>query len=1096
MTLFNDVSSRVSFPDQELDILQIWREKEIFRRSVEERSETRPFVFYEGPPTANGNPGIHHVLARAFKDLIPRYRTMRGYRVSRKGGWDTHGLPVELEVEKQLGLSQKKEIESFGVEEFNRRCRDSVFTYVQEWEKLTERIAYWVDMTEPYVTYEANYVESCWWIFKRLWDNGLMFRDFRVTPHCPRCQTSLSSHEISLGYQEDTPDPGITIRFKLRQNQPSLDAEIRKTLRLDDQVQTSLLAWTTTPWTLPGSAALAISTDADYVLAQREDEQIGGERIIIARDLLEQISPDSEVLTTFKGVELLDIEYHELWAAENWADANPYMFVNGAATKPESKAQLPTRRVVASDEVTTSEGTGVLHVAPAFGAADYEIGRMNNLMFLQPVAPDGTAIGGPGDGLFAKDADKAIIRDLRERGLLFKSEQIRHTYPFCWRCSQPILYYAKPSWYIRTTQVKESLVSGNQEIGWVPGHIRDGRFGEWLADNVDWAVSRERYWGTPLPIWICELCGSTEVIGSFSELEDRAIGGTGQAIRNGDGDIDPHRPFVDEVVIGCGDCSGAMRRTPEVADAWFDSGAMPYAQWHYPFENKEEFDQKFPADFICEAVDQTRGWFYTLHALATLLNSTGDVSSTHSFRNVICLGHILDGNGQKMSKSVGNVIDPWTVLDEYGADAVRWTMYTAAPPGNSRRFSPDLVQETSRKFLSTLWNTYSFFVTYANTGTFDPSSYERQGPELPIDKWIRSEMQLTVLKVTDALEAYEPAQAAQPISNFVDQLSNWYVRRNRRRFWNSGEDEDSKAALATLYECLMTTAKLLAPFTPFISEAIYQNLSISKSSGDTDSIHLEQWPDVNEALIDQNLSQEVVLVQRMISLGRASREAGKIKVRQPCAQVVLVPRNPSECSSLREWSDDISSELNVKEVIVTEDAGELIEYKLRPNLQTLGPRVGREVNNVKEALSTADALEIVQMMKKGETVTISGFELSASDVLVDVEAVEGWAAQEDGGYLSLLQIELDDELIAEGMAREVIRRLQNMRRDADFDISDRIRVFWTSDGVVASAMRLHGVHIGEETLAVEVVESESPEEAFIWQGMLDGNEATFGVMRI
>ncbi len=1091
--LFQEVNSRVSFPAQEQDILALWKELDVFKRSVEERPIDNKFIFYEGPPTANGNPGIHHVLARAFKDLIPRYRTMRGYRVPRKGGWDTHGLPVELEVEKQLGLKEKKEIESFGVEEFNRRCRESVFNYVQDWERLTDRIGYWVDMSDPYVTYDANYVESCWWIFKRLWDNGLMFQDFRVTPHCPRCQTSLSSHEISLGYKEDTPDPGVTIRFVLPSESSNLSDESVEFLQLGQGIKTSLLAWTTTPWTLSGSAALAVSVNAEYSLVEREDQHIGVERIIVATDRVPDLAPDGEVLARFKGASLLDAHYEELWPAELWDDTDPYMFVDGVAVRPASLEDLPNRKVVASDEVTTDEGTGILHVAPAFGAEDYGIGRANDLMFLQPVRPDGVVLGGPGDGLFAKDADKAVTADLRQRGLLFKSEQIRHTYPFCWRCDQPILYYAKPSWYIRTTAVRDDLVSSNQRIGWVPNHIKDGRFGEWLSDNVDWAVSRERYWGTPLPIWSCEACGSTDAVGSFDELFERAIDGTGDAIRRPSGEIDPHRPFVDDVIIGCSNCGGRMNRTPEVADAWFDSGAMPYAQHHYPFENEDVFAEQFPADFICEAVDQTRGWFYTLHALATLLHSTGDTHAERSFENVICLGHILDGEGSKMSKSVGNVINPWSVLDDYGADAVRWTMYTASPPGNSRRFSADLVQETSRKFLSTLWNTYSFFVTYANTGTFNPADYSSLDSQVPIDRWIRSELEITVSKVTSALDAYEPAQAAHPIASFVDQLSNWYVRRNRRRFWKSGDDEDSRAALATLYHCLTTVSKLLAPFTPFIAETIYQNLERSHSGSDIDSVHLNYWPVPSEELIDEDLSRQVSLVQKMISLGRAAREQAKVKVRQPCATVVLIPRNPQEREALAEWTEDIAAELNVKTVEVLDDPGDRVHFKLKPNLQILGPRFGKNVSVVKSAIESADSGQIIESMKLNGSVTLGEYDLTATEILVDVEASDGWSAQEDGGYLALLETRLDEALVAEGLAREIVRRLQNLRRDAGFDISDRINISWSGSELISSAMSLHLEYIADETLALEINEGDSSEQATSWSGELDGEAISLGV---
>lgn len=754
MATFDPVASRVAFPELETSILEFWKEHDIFQRSVDERPADKIFSFYEGPPTANGNPGIHHVLARAFKDVVPRYRTMQGYRVPRKGGWDTHGLPVELEVERELGLSSKREIEEYGVEAFNQKCRESVFRYVAEWERMTERVGFWVDTDDAYVTYSKEYVESAWWIFKRLWDNDLMFRDFRVTPHCPRCDTSLSSHEIAQGYEENTPDPGVTLRFRL----PSAAAERwaeRTSLRLADGVPTSMLAWTTTPWTLSGNTALAVLPSAEYSLVEREEDG-ATERVVLASALVGSVvEGDWSVLGTLPGTDLIGLEYEALFpAAAEWVE--PLAFVEGRTQRLKGNEAPPVRRVIASSEVTTDEGTGILHVAPAFGEVDYQMGREEGLMFLQPVRSDGTVVGGPGDGVFAKEADKLISADLKARGLLFKAETIRHTYPFCWRCGTAVLYFAKPSWYIRTTAVQQNLIDHNQKINWVPDHIRDGRFGGWLEGNVDWAVSRERYWGTPLPLWVCEQCEHVECVGSYDELRSRARVGTADALETAERGFDPHRPFVDAVQLDCPRCNGTMRRTLEVADGWFDSGAMPYAQWHYPFENREIFDERFPADFICEAVDQTRGWFYTLHALATLLNRTEDVPEGIAFRNVISLGHILDGEGKKMSKSVGNVVDPWTVLDHHGADATRWYMYTASPPGNARRFSDELVAETVRKFLSTLWNTYSFLVTYANLSDFDlagPAGDDEEPTEL--DRWVRSELARTVRDTTEALEAYE-----------------------------------------------------------------------------------------------------------------------------------------------------------------------------------------------------------------------------------------------------------------------------------------------------------------------------------------------------
>ena len=1104
MVTFDPVPSRVSFPEQEESILGFWKEKDVFRRSIGQRPVDRTFSFYEGPPTANGNPGIHHVLARVFKDLIPRYRTMRGYRVPRKGGWDTHGLPVELEVEKQLGLSSKPEIEAYGVEEFNRQCRESVFRYVQAWERMTDRIGFWIDTDDAYVTYHPSYVESCWWIFKRLWDNELIYRGFRVTPHCPRCQTSLSSHEIAQGYEEDTPDPGVTVRFLVTAEKNPQAAEL---LRLTEGVPTALLAWTTTPWTLSGNTATAVAEDAEYSLVETTTKWHGTQRMIVASARVAEtlkgvpLEDDTEAVTlaTFPGSALVGLEYEPLYESTTWEGVTPLVFIDGRAQEPPNGMALPTRRVIPSDEVTTEEGTGVLHSAPAFGEADYQMGRDFGLMFLQPVRLDGTLIGGPGDGLFAKVADEKIIEDLRQRRLLWKHETIRHTYPFCWRCGTAVLYYAKPSWYIRTTAVRDALVEHNQEIHWVPGHIQEGRFGEWLEGNIDWAVSRERYWGTPLPIWVCELCDTQEVMGSFAELFERALPGTATPMQS-EGlaeqfGVDPHRPYVDKVEIGCRNCGGAMKRTPEVADAWFDSGAMPYAQWHYPFENQDTFDARFPADFICEAVDQTRGWFYTLHALATLLNRTEDVPEGISFQNVICLGHILDGEGQKMSKSKGNVVDPWTVLDAQGADAIRWYMYTASPPGNSRRFSADLVAEAQRRFISTLWNTYSFFVTYANTADFDPNgpSPERLGD---LDRWVLSELNRTVREVTDALEAYEPADAARPIEAFVEQLSNWYVRRSRRRFWRSGDDVDSQAALHTLYTCLVTVTKLLAPFTPFLAESLYQNLVASRVIGARDSVHLDDWPSVDESAIDEQLSADIALVQRMVSLGRAARSKANAKVRQPLATAILVPRNSTEVERLRPLADQVAEELNVKSVEVVDDPGDRMTYTLRPNLPVLGPKYGNQVGAIRNALGQANAADVVRAMRAGQPIELGEFTLTAGEVLVTVESGEGWSAAEESGYAALVDTTITEALHLEGVAREVVRRIQDLRREAGLDVSDRIVVTWSGDPLVGRAFAGHGDYIAGEVLAREVSEGAAAPGATTFEGDLDGVPVRLAVQRV
>ena len=1128
MAPFESVGSRVSFPAQEQDVLAFWREHDVFRRSVEERPADRIFTFYEGPPTANGNPGIHHVLARVFKDLIPRYQTMRGYCVPRKGGWDTHGLPVELEVEKALGLNSKRAIEAYGVEEFNRQCRESVFRYVAQWERMTERIGYWVDTEHAYVTYSREYVETCWWIFKRLFDNGLMFRDYRVTPHCPRCETSLSSHEIALGYKDDTPDPSVTVLFEAPAAlNPSVSGAdgwaAPAALRLADGVPTYVVAWTTTPWTLPGNTALAVNADAQYALVEygSEHPSQGRVRLLLATErvmhvvpgMAEEVAPEpdsgrgrsladaqiwsgrSATIATLTGRDLVGLRYTPLYESREWDGVDALAFVDGRTQRLEG-ATGPARSVVAAAFVATDDGTGIVHIAPAFGEDDYALGRAEGLLFLQPVGLDGRFVGGPWDGQFVKDADRDIRRDLRARGLLLRDEQIRHTYPFCWRCDTPVLYYAKPSWYIRTTAVKDGesgLLAGNERIHWVPSHVRDGRFGEWLEGNIDWAVSRERYWGTPLPLWQCDACDAVECIGSYAELRDRS---------GADAELDdPHRPYIDAVTITCSACGGVMHRTPEVADAWFDSGAMPYAQAHFPFEDADTFAQHFPADFICEAVDQTRGWFYTLHALATLLHRTEDVPENIAYRNVICLGHILDGEGLKMSKSRGNVVDPWTVLDEHGADALRWYLYTASAPGNSRRFSSDLVGEVSRRFLSTLWNTYSFFVTYANIANFDPSSAVEAAAaaRTELDRWIRSELHHTVQRVTEGLDAYEPADAARPIAEFVEQLSNWYVRRSRRRFWKSDDSADTQAALHTLYECLTTVVRLLAPFTPFVAEAMYRNLVAGKLLGAPDSVHLDAWPAVDEAAIDEALSADVVLVQRMVSLGRAARQHANARVRQPLATAVLIPRAEGERAALDRLASQVADELNVKAVEVGV-ADVRLRYSLRPNLPVLGPRLGADLPRVRAAIAAADATAVAAHMRAGEPLGIGDFDLAAGDVLVSVEGAEGWAAVEESGYVVLLDTRITPELEREGMARELVRHLQDLRRAAGLEVTDRIRVTWRGDDTLGRVLADHGPAIAEEVLALSIdagdgASANLPPGAATAAADIDGHAVTLAVWK-
>jgi isoleucyl-tRNA synthetase len=1085
---FKPVSSEVSFPRLEEQMLAFWREREIFRKSVEQRPENDQFVFYEGPPTANGRPGIHHVLARVFKDAIPRYQTMRGKRVERKGGWDTHGLPVELEVERQLGFTNKSDIEAYGIEAFNKQCKESVYRYVRDWEKLTERIAYWVDMTNPYVTYADSYIESGWWILKTLWDGGLVFQDYRSTPYCPRCGTALSSHELSLGYQENTPDPSVHIRFRL----PS-GSNAPASLRLADGLPTSLLAWTTTPWTLPANTALGVDPAAEYALVEvAEGPNTGArERVVLARPLVERVlGNDVALLGTFPGADLVGLAYEPLYEPRDWGVPAQKFDTEGHVVPLADGERGPERAVQPADFVSMDDGTGIVHIAPAFGADDMELGKRRGLLFVQPVDLRGNVLapGMPWDGLFVKQADPKITADLRDRGLLWRSGTVHHTYPFCWRCGTPLLYYAKPSWYIRTTKVKEQLVANNERINWYPEHIKTGRFGDWLANNVDWAVSRERYWGTPLPIWRCEGCDATDAVGSVAELRARSVD---PAVVDALPEL--HRPYVDNVLLRCNGCGGQMRRVPEVADAWYDSGAMPYAQWHYPFENQDVFARRYPADYICEAIDQTRGWFYTLHAEATLLHSQEAVPEGISFRNVICLGHILDARGEKMSKSKGNIIDPWEPLNLYGADATRFNMYTAAPAGQPRRFSTEQVGETVRRFLLTLWNTYSFFVTYANLDGWTPASGAGEPSEL--DRWVLSRLQSTVARATAAFDGYDVTDAGRAVQEFVEELSNWYVRRSRRRFWKSGADADKFAAYSTLHRCLTTVALLLAPLTPFVADELWQNLVRATDPAAPESVHLADWPAVQRERIDEQLEHEVELVQRVVSLGRSARRASGLKVRQPLREVIVQTWSAPEAEAVLRLAPQIREELNVKQVSARHTPGDFVSYTVRPNLPKLGPKYGKQLGAVNKALAAADPAAIAVDHAANAPIVLEGFTLEADEVLVTAKERPGYAVAAERGYTVALDITVTPELADEGLARELVRRLQDLRKDAGFAIEDRIAVAWLADADIARVIAQHGPYIASETLATTLIEGEPPAGAHSATQTVDGHTITLALQR-
>ncbi|MDR7434968.1 MAG: isoleucine--tRNA ligase [Armatimonadota bacterium] len=1043
--MFKKVSGTVNFPSLEEEILQFWKANRIFEKSLAMREGSPSFVFYEGPPTANGLPHIGHVLARSYKDVIPRYKTMQGYYVPRKAGWDTHGLPVELEVEKELGLSSKRQIEEYGVERFNERCRESVFRYEAEWRRLTERIAFWLDLDNPYITFKDEYIESVWWILRQIWEKGLIYQDYKVVPYCPRCETPLSSHEVALGYQT-VKDPSVYVR-----------------MRVKGQPDTSFLVWTTTPWTLPSNVALAVHPDVTYALVQQ-----GEEKLILAKDLLgEALTGPFHILEERKGQDLVGWEYEPLFTF----------------FQPDKKGWY----VLPADFVTTTEGTGIVHLAPAYGAEDMEMGRRYDLPFFHPVDPAGrfSEEVPPWKGLFVKDADPKIIEDLRRRGLLYRAETYEHTYPFCWRCDTPLLYYAKSTWFIAMTKVKDRLLAANETINWIPEHIKEGRFGEWLRNVVDWALSRDRYWGTPLPIWICASCGHRHCVGSIRELKEMAIRMPEH--------FELHRPYVDEVVLRCPRCGGEMRRVPEVIDVWFDSGAMPVAQWHYPFENVEEFQKTFPADYICEGIDQTRGWFYSLLAISVLL------FDQTCYRNCISLELVLDAQGQKMSKSKGNVIDPWSILNVQGADALRWYFFTASPPGIPKRLSPEAVTDVLRRFLLTLWNVYVFFVTYAVVDGFVPTGDAPPVAKRPLlDRWLLSRLHLLVQEVTEDMDRYDVTSAGRAIERFVDDLSNWYVRRGRRRYWKSENDQDKLAAYYTLYEALVTLAKLLAPFIPFTSEALYQNLVRSVDPLSPESVHLTDFPKADPTMINRDLLEVMESTRHLVSLGRAARNRAGLKVRQPLQRAVVLTKD-ARLLQEPELLALISDELNVKEVKIVEDLTPFVRYEIRPRFDILGPKYAGRLPEVIAALRATDPLAVTHALTHEGRVILETREgpvtLFPDEVEVRIEGREGYVAESEGGDVVVLQTQLTPDLIEEGMARELVHQIQQLRKEAGFEVADRIRLFYQGDGRVDEVIRKHFGYIAQETLAVEI--REGVEGAEVTKRLdVDGYEVLVGVARI
>ncbi len=1065
---FSPVDPKQSFPALEEKVLARWRERDVFARSLAGREGAPVWSFYEGPPTANGRPGSHHVLARVFKDVYPRYRTMTGYRVPRKAGWDCHGLPVELEVEKDLGISSKQEIEEFGIAEFNRRCRESVFEYVEEWDRLTERIGFWIDLDDPYVTLENDYIESVWWSLRQLWDKGLLYEGHKVVPYCPRCGTALSSHEVAQGYK-DVEDPSIYVRFPLLEKDGS-------------DAGASLLVWTTTPWTLPGNVAVAVAPEVTYVRAE-----LDGEQLILAKALLGKVLGEgAKVLEEFPGAELVTRRYRG--PVFELADGGP------AASGGLEHGFAEPFQVVEGDFVTTEDGTGLVHIAPAFGEDDYAVAAANGIFdptrhatLYNPVKLDGKfdrrVVGF--EDRFVKDPEvtRALIADLDRRGLLLREQVYEHSYPHCWRCATPLLYYAKSSWYVATSGAREELLANNETIGWHPEHVKHGRFGKWLENNVDWALSRDRYWGTPLPIWECtaEDCSGRFCAGSVAELRERSA--------RGEVPDDLHRPYIDAVTVPCEKCGGEMERVKSVIDTWYDSGAMPFAQFHYPFEGEAEFAERFPADYICEAQDQTRGWFYTLLAESTLLFEES------SFRNCVCLGLILDPEGQKMSKSRGNVVDPWEVLATHGADAFRWYYLATQQPWAGYRFSVETVGEAVRQFMLQLWNTYSFWVLYANAEDLGPEDFAgAPEPATDLDRWILSRLQGTVATVRERMDDFDCTTAGHAIAAFVEELSNWYVRLSRRRFW-----EGDRAAFATLRHCLLETVAMLAPFTPFLADEIHLNLA-GGADGETgelpDSVHLRDFPERDASLADPDLEAGMEAVRLTVELGRAARAQAKAKVRQPLRRAVIVA-NEAEREAIEARAELVTAELNVKELDFVSDEGELVSYSAKPNYRTLGPRFGKNMPQVAAAVAALDAAHVAAVLAEGGEVGIAidgvDHSLAAEDITLALAPLEGYEVEAEAGHAVALALELDEELRREGLAREIVHAVQIARKEAGLEITDRIELGLGGDEDLLEAAREHQAYLAGEVLATAVAFDGSGDGA---GAEIDGRQLQIAIRRV
>lgn len=1011
--MYKKVDPGMNFVEREKETLKFWKNNRVFEKTNENTKGKPVFSFYDGPPTANGKPHIGHILTRVMKDIIPRYKIMKGYSVLRKAGWDTHGLPVELEVEKSLGIDGKQEIEAYGIEPFIKKCKESVWKYKGEWERMSDRVGYWVDMDHPYITYDNNYIESVWWSLKEIDKKGLLYRGFKIVPYCPRCGTALSSHEVAQGYK-DVKEKSAYVKFALK-----------------SQRNTYFLAWTTTPWTLPSNVALCMNADENYARIKS-----GEEYYILADALISAVFEEGtyEKIDVKKGKEYEFVSYEPLFDFYTGKDKAFYITCDGY--------------------VTLTDGTGIVHIAPAFGEDDAKVGRKYSLPLLQMVDEHGRFPQDTGylSGLFCKDADKFILKDLKERNLLFKEQLYEHSYPFCWRCDTPLLYYARKSWFIKTTAFKDLIIRSNDSVNWMPETIRKGRMGNFLENLIDWGVSRERYWGTPLPVWVCEKCGKKHVIGSRKELHE---------LSGCDEDIELHRPYIDKVTFPC-ECGGVMRRVPEVIDCWYDSGSMPFAQFHYPFENQDLFEKNFPADFISEAIDQTRGWFYVLLAISSVLFEKAP------FKNCIVLGHVNDKDGIKMSKHKGNVVDPWSVLDKQGADAVRWYFYTSSAPWLPSRFAPEIVSEVQRKFLGTLWNTYAFFVLYAEIDKYDPSLYDIANVKLSVmDRWILSELNTLIDFVDKGLDKYNITDTSRAIEKFTDNLSNWYVRRCRERFWGSDMSEDKIAAYTTLYTALTTLAKLAAPFVPFITEQIYGNLVLPFYKNVPVSVHLTSFPVCDKAFIDTQLGETMDRVINIVSLGRTARNACAIKNRQPLSELFI--RADKFDSLPEEYLDILKEELNVKKVAFISDSSGFASYEIKPQLRTLGPKYGPLIGKIREYLAQCDSSALVNAVRKGETVTVSidntPVAFKEEDLLISDKNKEGYQTVSEKGITVILNTELSQELIQEGLMRELVSKIQTMRKESGFNVTDHIVVTYSCGEKLAEVIEKYKSEIMQDTLA-------------------------------